>query len=45
MRYALVIVGLILALCPLNGAAAEPPPAAAWDPNELSGFVDGVMEA
>ncbi len=45
MRHALVTVGLMLALCPLNGAAAEPPPAEAWNPNELRGFVDGVMEA
>ncbi len=45
MRHALTIVGLMLAMSAAARAGEESPESAAWDPNELRGFIDGVMEA
>jgi CubicO group peptidase (beta-lactamase class C family) len=45
MRRAMIIVGLMLSFSIKVRADQPVPESGAWDPNELRGFVDGVMEA
>ena len=45
MRNAIATFGLILVLATALRAGEARPETAPWDPGELRGFVDGVVEA